>query len=56
MSFYEDYLVPGSKFHAAEPVTGGLQITVAEVSDDERLRGFQRVIAEAEKPRLRGHA
>jgi hypothetical protein len=48
MGFYEDYLLPGSKFHTAEPVTGGLQITVAEVSDDECLRGFQGVIDEAE--------
>ena len=47
MDFY-NFLSAGSKFHTAEPVTGGVQITVAEVSDDECLRGFQGVIADAE--------
>jgi hypothetical protein len=48
VSFFDD-LSQGSKYHEARPLPdGSLAITVADVDDDECLRGFQDVIAEAE--------
>ena len=48
MSYFDD-LSQGSKYHKADLLSdGNLSITVADVDDDECLRGFQGVIAEAE--------
>jgi hypothetical protein len=48
MSYFGD-LSQGSTFHKARLLSDGkLAISVADVSDDECLRGFQGVITEAE--------
>lgn len=48
MSYFDD-LSQGSKYHKARVLSdGNLDIEVADVDDDECLRGFQSVIAEAE--------
>src|SRR5258708_30998862 len=48
MSYFDD-LSQGSKYHKADLLSdGNLPISVADVDDDECLRGFQGVIAEAE--------
>jgi hypothetical protein len=48
MSFFDD-LSQGSKYHEARLLPdGSLDINVADVDDDECLRGFQGVIAKAE--------
>jgi len=48
MSFFDD-LSQGSKYHEARVLPdGSLAITVADIDEDECLRGFQGVIADAE--------
>ena len=48
MSFFDD-LSQGSKYHEVRVLSdGSLSIAVADADNDECLRGFQGVIAEAE--------